>query len=135
MVINSTNINKANNHLYTKMVINSNKYQQNKQSPLNSDGQPFQQISTKRTITSHLYWTNWTQETARHIPWEIHVLALNQAEKGGGVVYERTFLAIFFSKNGHDRSQCFGRLCFPPFGPTGYSMDLLGIIWTYGICK
>jgi hypothetical protein len=46
-----TNINNANNHLYTVMVNNSHQYQQSKQSPLNSDGQQFTPTSTKRTIT------------------------------------------------------------------------------------
>ena len=47
-----TNINKANNHLYLVMVNNSHQYQQGKQPPLNSDGQQFTLISTKRTHIS-----------------------------------------------------------------------------------
>jgi hypothetical protein len=64
-----TNINNANNHLYTVMVNNSHQYQQSEKSPLNrdgqqfhhyqqnkqlllsSDGQQFTPISTKRTTT------------------------------------------------------------------------------------
>jgi hypothetical protein len=36
------------------MVNNSNQYQQHKQSPLNSDGQQFEPISTTQSITYHL---------------------------------------------------------------------------------
>jgi hypothetical protein len=36
------------------MVNSSNQYQQHKQSPLNSDGQQFEPISTTQTITYHL---------------------------------------------------------------------------------
>jgi hypothetical protein len=52
MVNNSTNINKANNHLQTVMVNNSHQHQQSEQSPLSSDCQQFTPTSTKRTITS-----------------------------------------------------------------------------------
>ena len=70
-----TNINKANNHLETVMVNNSHQYQQNKESPLNSDGQSFLEyqqskqtplnsdgqqfilISTKRTNISKQWWS------------------------------------------------------------------------------
>jgi len=30
-------------------------------------------ISTKRTITSHINWTHWTQQTPRHMALEIQV--------------------------------------------------------------
>jgi hypothetical protein len=45
---------KTNNHLLTVIVNSSNQYQQHKQSPLNSDGQQFEPISTTQSITYHL---------------------------------------------------------------------------------
>jgi hypothetical protein len=57
MVNNSTNINKANNHLQTVMVNNAHQYQHSEHSSLNSDVQQFTPISTTRTITSTQWWS------------------------------------------------------------------------------